>query len=202
MKNLFYCGMLRTHISIVISALEAPNGSHLGHCTKIYDDNILLVDDKQRTVNAFIDIFVLDPVPDSPREIRKILIKHKFLSKFATSVQKRIAETEKYPIIQIMLKPVFNMVLKLMVGHVKSLTTKYSSTNTYVCMLSEYFDWTKACFPKAYFQNTIPCEFEREILPIMNGYDEYLHLYYGEYMQLPPIEKQVPHHSSAVYRLK
>ena len=33
----------------------------------------------------------------------------------------------------------------------------------------------------------------------MRDYDTYLHICYGDYMQLPPIEKRITHHSFKAY---
>ena len=39
--------------------------------------------------------------------------------------------------------------------------------------------------------------FEGIKMPCMSGYDEYLRMVFGDYMQLPPVEDRVPHHDIA-----
>jgi lipopolysaccharide cholinephosphotransferase len=41
--------------------------------------------------------------------------------------------------------------------------------------------------------------FENIAIRMMPGYDEYLRGVYGDYMQLPPEEKRVPHHVKAFF---
>lgn len=53
-------------------------------------------------------------------------------------------------------------------------------------MLNEY--------PRAAFDTAEYHTFEGLRLPLPVGYDEYLKMAFGEYMTLPPKEKQVPHH--------
>lgn len=43
------------------------------------------------------------------------------------------------------------------------------------------------------FTDVVLVNFEDTKVMAMNGYDEYLHDKYGDYMQLPPVEKRVPH---------
>jgi len=50
--------------------------------------------------------------------------------------------------------------------------------------------WT---VPSWVFESTTPIEFEGEIFSAPIGYDEYLKTHYGNYMQLPPKDKQVNH---------
>lgn len=45
----------------------------------------------------------------------------------------------------------------------------------------------------------IPMEFCGELFSAPIGYDEILHTFYGDYMQLPPIEKQKTHHKCLYY---
>lgn len=62
---------------------------------------------------------------------------------------------------------------------------------------------TELCSGPGYMQNEYPAElfagavyhlFEGREEPLPQGYDEYLKMAFGDYMALPPEEKQVPHH--------
>lgn len=48
------------------------------------------------------------------------------------------------------------------------------------------------------FEETIEAEFEGKMYPIPKGYDAILTRLYGDYMELPPIEKQVNPHGLIV----
>lgn len=49
-------------------------------------------------------------------------------------------------------------------------------------------------YPKSCFETAVYKPFEGELFPIPVGYDEYLRIAFGDYMELPPTDKQVPHH--------
>lgn len=49
-------------------------------------------------------------------------------------------------------------------------------------------------YPKNIFEKAVYKEFEGYEMPIPQGYDEYLKIAFGDYMTLPPKEKQIPHH--------
>ena len=49
-------------------------------------------------------------------------------------------------------------------------------------------------YPKEIFASAVYKEFEGGLEPLPCGYDQYLRIAFGDYMQLPPAEKQVPHH--------
>ena len=62
---------------------------------------------------------------------------------------------------------------------------------------------TELCSGPGYMQNEYPAdifaasvlrEFEGGMEPIPQGYDRYLRIAFGNYMQMPPAEKQKPHH--------
>jgi lipopolysaccharide cholinephosphotransferase len=50
-------------------------------------------------------------------------------------------------------------------------------------------------FEKSWFDSTIDMPFETISIKIPSGYDSYLRLLYGDYMQLPPEEERNSHHS-------
>ena len=54
--------------------------------------------------------------------------------------------------------------------------------------------YMKKKYPQSAFAKETYLEFENMMLPVMQGYEEYLSIAFGEYMELPPVEKQVPHH--------
>lgn len=49
------------------------------------------------------------------------------------------------------------------------------------------------------FGDVILHDFEDRKFYIMAGYDEYLSKSYGDYMQLPPVEKRISHHYFKAY---
>lgn len=49
-------------------------------------------------------------------------------------------------------------------------------------------------YPQSAFAKETYLEFEGMMLPVMCGYDEYLKIAFGDYMDLPPIDERVPHH--------
>lgn len=52
-------------------------------------------------------------------------------------------------------------------------------------------------FPRRIWNGVVMHEFDTINAPLPKGYDEYLRIQYGDYMKLPPPEKQVPSHSYA-----
>lgn len=49
-------------------------------------------------------------------------------------------------------------------------------------------------FKDEWFKEPSSCEFEREIMPMPTNQEEYLAYEFGDYMQLPPLEKRQIHH--------
>ena len=54
-------------------------------------------------------------------------------------------------------------------------------------------------WPRAAFEQSVLLEFEHNFFSAPKGYDEILTLFYGDYMTLPPVEKQITHHSFRAY---
>lgn len=58
--------------------------------------------------------------------------------------------------------------------------------------------YMKNKYPKECFSKAIFLDFEDTKMPVPIGYDTYLRIAFGDYMQFPPIEKQVPSHDAIV----
>ena len=69
------------------------------------------------------------------------------------------------------------------------------------CMINQahYNNGLSELLPKEVFSSTVKLEFEGYQLNAMVGYKEYLTSLYGDYMKMPPKEKQVSHHDFVAY---
>lgn len=57
-------------------------------------------------------------------------------------------------------------------------------------------------YPQEIFSGVIYKSFENYLMPLPAGYDSYLRIAFGNYMKLPPKEKQIPHHDIVYLNLK
>lgn len=56
------------------------------------------------------------------------------------------------------------------------------------------------CYDKSLFDEETKVELNNELFSAPKRYDELLRIIYGNYMQLPPVEKRNPYHGYAIYR--
>lgn len=76
--------------------------------------------------------------------------------------------------------------------------SKYDKANCgYVANLNYGFGYASRLFSKKMF-NPIEISFENEKFLIMEGYDQYLTMAYGDYMKLPPVEQRVGGHGYTI----
>lgn len=57
----------------------------------------------------------------------------------------------------------------------------------------------RSILPRECFDDYVDLEFEGEHFKAIKGYEEYLTTLFGDYMQLPPVEKRVTHHTFKAY---
>lgn len=75
--------------------------------------------------------------------------------------------------------------------------TKYKIEDCdYITELCSGPYYMKKKYPKSAFESAVWKEFEGLKMPIPIGYDQYLRIAFGDYMKMPPKEKQKPHHDS------
>jgi lipopolysaccharide cholinephosphotransferase len=81
---------------------------------------------------------------------------------------------------------------KIRRGVCKSLD-KYIYCDLDHCDSVGYVWWKVIEFPKKLFDGVTQVEFEGEMFDTIKGYDDFLKLYYGDYMQLPPESERTGH---------
>ena len=155
----------------------------------------------KQNAGVFMDIFVVDNVPDGYLSRR---VHH-----FACFLIRKIlySEVGKYNETNPILRFVYRELSKIprdMVFHVRNcLAAPLSRTRTQ--LISHYtLEYPKHCrygLPRECFDEMIELEFEGYKFPGFKKYDLYLSTYYGDYMTLPPKEKQVPHLTVSALKL-
>lgn len=141
----------------------------------------------------FIDIFPLDNVPDDielREQQRKDLIKakrmigFKFSSRASTKLKHYIKRLR-----QGFLAPVSYHHL---VKKVDIISKRYCLEQTKsICSMSSQYDYNKQAMSRKIYGSPIRIPFEKYAFLAPEHPDEYLKQLYGDYMQLPPKEKQV-----------
>lgn len=76
---------------------------------------------------------------------------------------------------------------------------KYNNSNSQWVFESAQGMIQKNRFHKRVFEDTISVDFEDRKFMLFKNYDEYLSNGYGDYMKMPPKEKQIAHHSYKAY---
>ena len=143
----------------------------------------------------WIDIFPFDGLPEDEKETRKIYKKCHFYKRLIGLKDADNTATNK---IKYYLKEIRRFCLKV----VKSQTIAYKIINIakkYNYNTSKYVGgvvWGYGPQEKIERKNfdIIPVEFEGIMVNGIVGYDKYLTNLYGNYMQLPPVEKRLIHY--------
>jgi LPS biosynthesis protein len=81
--------------------------------------------------------------------------------------------------------------------------TKYPIAEcSHITELCVRFNYMVNEYPKEIFASAVYKEFEGELLPVPAGYDAYLRMAFGDYMQMPPEESQIPSHDAVCIDLE
>ena len=168
--------------------------------SKVFDQDTVLVEPEYKyddKIGVFIDIWPLDGISDNQKiqtkEINKLMriryLLYKKIVKFFYN--KKLRDYFLAPLCKIFVNH------KKMTEKMDSYLAKYNydESKTIVCvslptkiMLREWFEPSRL----------VP--FEDAFFFVPNNYDEILTPYYGDWRKLPPIEKQVPHHITNVWK--
>lgn len=144
----------------------------------------------------WIDIFPIDGNPNDAGELNKVFKKAIFWRKCLLMKRAKIGEGKSFA------KKISKPILKLLLGvfSERHLCDKLDAiAKTYDFENSEHIGgilWgygPQETMLKQAYLTPVQVDFEGEVFNAPSNYDEYLSNLYGDYMQLPPVEKRVTH---------
>lgn len=169
---------------------------------KVVDTRTVLIDYKlgmgREESAVFVDVFLYDGMGKNKIQayaryiFLKILKKMVFLSKRNLKME-NIIKTIVFFIPCVICKMIGVTNLNKMYN--KKCAKKDFYNSEYVaCAAGRYGD--REIFDQNVFLKTVPLQFENLVLQAPEGYKKYLSSLYGNYMQLPPKDKQISNHTS------
>lgn len=148
---------------------------------------------------VFVDVFPYDGTPDNM--IAKQV--HRFTN---YQLRKRILIKSGYNFRKTGIKKLIYDLIKLtlhcsknkLVNSYRKNEVRYSSSNTEnVVALGGNYGYIKDTIPRSWFESYTVLKFEGIEFSTFEKYIDFLKHYYGEFMQLPPSEKQINKHTVA-----
>lgn len=159
--------------------------------TVIYEQDFIGDD----PIGVFVDVWPLDSLPEEKTK-RELFMRHNlYLQKlYYLRIANRDSITPHKRILQSL---IVGIDPRRLLSHIERFHRKYNgSTSHYLSCLSDPYIkvFTRSCFVESQIGKFEGCDFY-----IPNGYDEILQKIYGDYLQLPPVDKRIPHHVIETY---
>lgn len=182
-----------------VLALENDNNYVLPYA-KAFDDRTILIEksELEDSYGVFIDIFPIDNIIEDKKNIDEFHRKKKYLNRLFTlkrvSLRKGRAFTKNITLAvsRVFLLPISARSLALKINNLVAKYSKVNSEKSGVVIPTD--NKPKSIFPSEVFNSFTTLEFEGYKFMAIAKYDQYLSTWYGDYMKLPPLEKQVSHH--------
>ncbi len=209
-------GMLREDYDKFISEFNINNDSKYEvHCiendpgyfvpyAKVYDTTTILFepDEKGHKLCVNIDIFPHDNAPDDDEEVKRMYdirdrLREKYLiidykDKFTGNMIKRSAKHLR--------RFLYSIIYKNSINIIADNSKRYKDTMTK--RVGNFTGYSRIACNRQIFDSFTDVEFEMKKYKAPIGYDEWLRSIYGDYMELPPPEKQITHHRNISFKRK
>lgn len=173
---------------------------------KVYDASTVIYFQKtaKRKYGLFIDVFVLDNLPNDVTErdiwvksIRKLQMINAFKNTNLNHFWSKSSFTRKLKILAAKLSLVSS---KSVHKRIEKLFQKYNDSECEkLGCLMDIRNYKTFAFPNYYFSKLIDVEFEGYNFKATAYYDEILRIVYGDYMVLPPESARVAKHDLRAY---
>lgn len=157
----------------------------------------------QFEIGVNIDIYPIDFVPDNEKEWLSYNKKRRFFQHLMEFKYVKFRKNRSFHrnvgllLGKFILLPISEKKLALFLNYYAQIHNKTCRNRMFECVQGLF---QKKPFPARLFDDIILLPFEDRRFMAFNNYDEYLTNGYGDWRQLPPIEKQVAHHDFQAYR--
>lgn len=181
------------------------NHSHATNMGKVYDTKTMFFYRRciRRNYGLFIDVFVVDNYPSDPSIQRKWFKSIRTLQHVNTAKCMRLIEIWKAYSGKMMKKYLLYHLLpiprSLIHRQILKLQIKYNNKKTGLVGITVSMDNPYDTYPDNLFEEFTQVEFEGHQFSAIHNYDLWLTKCYGDYMKLPPVEKQVGKHNIVAY---
>ncbi len=170
---------------------------------KVLDTNTVLFepDINGYKLSVNIDVFVYDNAPDDDMIVKEMFDRRDLLRRLSgyrnldwinesDSLLKRFVKSIVISVLDVFPQDYF---IKKMVQNTK----KYKDVATK--RIGNFTAYSRTVCDIHAFDETVAMEFEGKMYKVPIGWDKWLTAMYGNYMELPPLEKRVTHHSYVAY---
>lgn len=170
---------------------------------KVLDTETILYepDEKGRKLSVNIDVFVYDNAPDDDKKVKEMFSKRDFYRNL--NVLRTLNNRPKGSLLRRLLIYALRMIVRPFKQNffclkMVELSKLYSDKKTK--RVGNFTSYSRTVCDRSVFDKYTTVEFEGKLFKAPQGYDAWLHSFYGDYMQLPPPEKRVSHHSFIAYK--
>lgn len=168
-------------------------------------DNRTVMNEYAKTpvkVGVYIDVYPVDSVPNSDKEwlrynkVRRLLIRIYEL-KYIPFRRKRVLRKSVILLLgKILLLPISSRILAIIINRYAQIYNGKGCSRSFECVQGML---QKRPFKSSLMTDLSRVPFEDRHFMVMTDFDAYLSNGYGNYMQLPPKEKQKSHHQFEAY---
>ncbi len=171
---------------------------------KFYDKRTLCVElaSNNTGIGLGIDVFPVDQIPEDVAE--RNAYRRKLFMLRNVYLLKSLAWSKNRALIRNILAALGHVILapfsyRFLAQCISRYSQKYNQRDN--CLLSDNTSGYPEAAPymKTSFAKMVRMPFEDTTAMVAQGYDDILTKDFGDYMKLPPVEKQVSHHSINVY---
>lgn len=148
----------------------------------------------------WIDIFPMDGLPRSEWKVKwiykKVLAVRTLIRiiKVRPEISSEISKTRLKAFLKPLMKPLLNLIgVKRLVAYIEHLCRKYDFDSSYFAGGIAFGYGPQERMIRGDFVRPVKVEFEGHLFNAPSCWDQYLSNLYGDYMKLPPKEKQIAH---------